>query len=325
MAFVVGLGAAAMGFGTWSLVMMQAANSLTILILVWALSDWRPSLPARDRGVMALLRFGGHLTGFNILGYVENNLGTVLIGRFSGAPALGLYDRAFKLVIVPWWQISLPVARVSISLLCRLHGADAQYARAFRQMLQGLMLVAAPGLIWAAMEAHTVVPLVLGSAWTNAAPIVAWLSVGTIFVPLGSSAYWLFVSQDRVAAQLRYGVISGVLLVASILIGVHWGPIGVARAYAGFGLFIQGVQLWGATRAGPVSGRAVLLALYPIVLALCASALVLGWLGLAAGPAGLAVALAAAYLASAAMLMVFPAGRGIVSDVWALRSVLKPA
>ncbi len=324
-AFVVGLTAAWFGCGYWSLVLMQAANSATILGLVWCLSDWRPSWPARDRGVGALLRFGGHLTGFNILGYIENNLGTVLIGRISGAPALGLYDRAFKLVIVPWWQISLPVARVSISLLCRLEGSDEHYRRAYRQMLQGLLLVAAPGLIWAAMEAPSLVPLVLGPAWTKAAPIVAWLSVGTVVVPFGASAYWLFVSQNRVAAQLRFGMISGVLLITSILVGIHWGPIGVAMAYAGFGPVIQGVQLWGATRAGPVSMAAVLRAVYPIGLGLAAAAaglqalqpMVQGGVVLRLG-----VALVAAYGILGLALLGLPPGRRILAEVWALRKVM---
>ncbi len=325
MAFVVGLGAARLGCGYWSLVLMQAANSATILVLVWCLSDWRPSWPARDRGVGALLRFGGHLTGFNILGYIENNLGTVLIGRISGAPALGLYDRAFKLVIVPWWQISLPVARVSISLLCRLEGSDAQYRRAYRQMLQGLLLVAAPGLIWAAIEAPALVPLVLGPAWSRAAPIVAWLSVGTVVVPFGSSAYWLFVSQNRVAAQLRYGMISGVLLITSILVGIHWGPIGVAMAYAGFGPAVQGVQLWGATRSGPVSLAAVLRAVYPIGLGLVAAAAGLQALQHVAGGDAvvrLGVALVAAYGVVGLALLGLPAGRRILAEVWALRGVM---
>ncbi len=325
MAFVVGLGAAWLGCGYWSLVLMQAANSATILVLAWCLSDWRPSWPARDRGVGALLRFGGHLTGFNILGYVENNLGTVLIGRISGAPALGLYDRAFKLVIVPWWQISLPVARVSVSLLCRLEGSDDHYRRAYRQMLQGLLLVAAPGLIWAAIEAPTLVPLVLGPAWTRAAPIVAWLSLGTVVVPFGSSAYWLFVSQNRVAAQLRYGVISGVLLITSILVGIQWGPIGVAMAYAGFGPVIQGVQLWGATRAGPVSMTAVLGAVYPIGLGLAVAAAGLQVLPqlMGGGAVGrLGVALVAAYGIVALVLLAVPAGRRILGEVWALRGVM---
>jgi PST family polysaccharide transporter len=191
-------------------------------------------------------------------------------------------------------------------------------------MLQGLLLVAAPGLIWAAIEAPTLVPLVLGPAWIRAAPIVAWLSVGTVVVPFGSSAYWLFVSQNRVAAQLRFGVISGVLLITSILVGIQWGPIGVAMAYAGFGPVIQGVQLWGATRAGPVSMTAVLGAVYPIGLGLAVAAAGLQALHVIGGGTvmRLGVALVAAYGIVGLVLLAVPAGRRILGEVWALRGVM---
>ncbi len=335
-AFAVGLGAAIAGFGTWSLVLMQAANSLTILVLAWSLSGWRPSWPRRGAGVMALLRFGGHLTAFNFLGYLETNLATILVGRFGGTAALGLYDRGYKLVIVPWWQISLPVGRVAIALLSRLLAAGGEagsvrYARAYSQMLQGLLLVAGPGLLWSTVQAGQLVPLVLGASWREAAPIVAWLSAGTILVPFGASAYWLFVSQGRVAEQLRYGLGSGAVLIASILAGIHWGPLGVARAYAGFAPLMQGIALWGAVRSGPVRGIDIARSIYPIVLALLAALAVLSAAHVPAGlpplQTGLLLAgcLGLSYGSCGLALLSLPAGRRILGDVWALRGVLRKA
>ncbi len=265
-AVIVGVIAAGLGCGYWSLILMQAANSLTTAVLAWALSDWCPSRPCRGVPIGPMLRFGGHLTALNILGYIENNLGTVLIGSLIGPIALGLYDRAFKLVIVPWWQITLPIARVATSLLARLRGSDYYYARASDRMLQGLLLAVVPGLVWAAMLSDLLVPFVLGRAWSDAAPIVTWLALATCFVPFGECGYWLFVSQDRVGEQLRYAAVSAVFLVAAMLIGVHWGAVGVARSYACFAAVIQGASLWGATRRGPVTLRRVLWATYPIVI-----------------------------------------------------------
>jgi len=329
-AFVVGVGAAVAGAGYWALVAMQAGNSITILVLAWTLSDWRPSWPqgrGQDgAGVGSLLRFGGHLTGFNILQYVETNLGTVLIGRFDGTAALGLYDRAYKLVIVPWWQISLPLDRVAVSLLSRLQGSQAQYAKAHRQLLQGLLLVAAPGLLWAAIAAPDLVPLVLGPAWGHAAPIVASLSLATMLVPYGAAAYWLFVSQDRVGEQLRFGMIGGALLIISILSGIHWGPIGVARSFACFAPFIQGVPLWGATRRGAVRLADILRGTYPIWLGLVLAAVGLVAIGSLPGSIVLHLCggLGCAYAACGTALLCFPAGQRILGDVWALRAALRP-
>ncbi len=330
-AVVAGVTAAWLGFGYWSLVLMQAANSLTVMVLAWGLSDWRPSWPRRGVDIGALLRFGGHLTAFNILGYVESSLSNILIGALNGAMALGLYDRAFKLVVVPWSQFTLPIARVAVTLLARLHGTEDLYVRANDRMLQGLLLVAVPGLVWVAMVSDLLVPLVLGPEWVQAAPIVTALAVGACFFPLGTAGYWLFVSQNRVREQLRYGAISGALLLVSMLIGVHWGAVGIADTYAGSAILVQGASLWGATRRGPVRLPGVLRALYPIVVALLLAGLSVAVAErmLERAGAGTGLRLGAGLLLSygvcAAALVCMPPGLRILRDVWDLRSTLHRA
>jgi PST family polysaccharide transporter len=304
---------------------MQAANSATILALSWGLSAWRPQWPRRQQGLGNLLRFGGHLTGFNLLGILETNLSTVLIGRLNGAVALGLYDRGYKLVIVPWWQISLPMDRVAVALLSRLNGSDRAYAHAHRQMLQGLLIVAGPGLLWACTQSDNLVPLMLGAAWHQAAPIVGTLSLATILVPYGAAAYWLFVSQGLVKSQLRYGMLSSLALLASILAGLPWGPLGVARAYACFTPLIVGLPLWGATRAGPVNLAAIARATWPILAGLAAAGMAL--LLLPAQPGSRLIPelvgdLALSYGTCLFTMFLLRSGRTILVDVWALRSML---
>jgi PST family polysaccharide transporter len=320
-AFVTGLVAAIAGCGAWSLILMQAANSFTIFALAWGLSDWRPHWPRRQEGIGSLLRFGGHLTGFNLLNYLQVNLSTILIGRFDGTAALGLYDRAYKLVIVPWWQISLPIDRVAVSLLSRLQGSDQDYRRAHLLMLQGLLMVAAPGLLWAATQSSLLVPLVLGPNWQGAAAIVGDLSLATILVPFGAAAYWLFVSQGRVQAQLHYGLASGLVLIASILAGLHWGPLGVARSYALFTPLILLLPVWGATRSGPVRLADIGRAVGPIGAGLLVSSAGLRALP-AHGPLSLVADLVLAYAACGAAMLCLPAGRHILTGLWALKSYL---
>jgi PST family polysaccharide transporter len=325
-ACVVGLAASWQGLGAWALVLMQAANSLTILVLAWAFTGWLPSGPRRWRNVAELLRFGSHLTGFNLLAYAEGNLGAVLIGRLSGAVALGLYDRAYKLVIVPWWQVSLPVARVAVSLLSRLCGAPADYVSAWRRMLQGLMLIAAPGLLWAALTSDTLVPALLGQAWRPASPLVCDLALATLLVPFGASGYWLFVSQGRVAEQLRLGMVSGVALVLSAVVGAHWGALGVARCYALFAPFVQGIHFWGATRRGPVGGRAAWLAVWPVLPGLAAAAASVAALQSFLPQADfLPVLLTCCYAACGLAMLSFPSGRRIVREIWAMRLLMSGA
>ncbi len=326
-AAAAGLAAAMAGLGSWSLVLMQAANSATILLLAWLLSDWRPSWPRRGTDIASLLRMGGHLTGYNVLMYFETNLSTVLIGRLYGSTAVGLYDRAFRLVIVPWWQVSLPVDRVAVSLLSRLVGSHASYARAHAQMLQALLLLTGPGLIWAAAQSADLVPLLLGHAWVGAAPVFGWLAIALVPGPFGAAAYWLFVSQGRARAQLQYGFAGGGALLASVLAGIHWGPLGVARAYAAFMPLMTGIPVWGATRHGPVGLASMLRASAPVMLGLAAACAV-QLPGLPGGVDLIAFRLGAelllAYAACGAAITLLPSGRRILMDVWALRNSLTP-
>ena len=307
---------------------MQAVNSLTILVLAWSLSSWRPSRPRREAGVGAMLRFGGHLTGYNLINFVGINCDSILIGKLGGSVALGLYDRAFKLVAAPIWQISLPVARVAISLLSRLHVTPDRYRAAFLQMLQILLLATVPAVMCVAVAADSLVPLLLGPAWTAAAPIVSALAIATAFAPLSISSYWLFVSQGRTAEQLFYVGIKTAIAFTALLVGLYWGALGVARSYAVFGILVHGSLLWGATRSGPVSRGDVLRACYPIVLAALVTAMALAAcersFGDAAEMPGVLRLLLEAGLSYAVFGLALPCtphGMRIVAGIWRLRSM----
>lgn len=327
----VGVGAAWLGLGYWSLVLMQAANSATIAALSWALSGWRPSRPGGVRDAASLLRFGGHVTGYNLLGYLESNLAGILIGALDGRHALGLYDRAQRLIYTPVWHLGAPVARVAVALLSRLRDSGPGYARAYARMLQGLLLATAPGFVCTAMVSETLVPALFGPAWSDAAPVVAWLAVAAAFAPFGMSASWLFVSQGRVRAQMAYGAAKAAVTVSALLVGLPWGVVGIARSYAAFAVLSQGCMVWGATRRGAVGRRDVVRAAYPVALGAlaAAAALHLGERHTAAPGSSVAARLAADYALSYAAcglaLLCSPGGLHLLRGLWGLRSTFRRA
>ena len=328
-AAVVGIGAAWAGMGYWSLVLMQAANGVAILVFAWTLSGWRPSAPRWDPGVAGLLRFGGHMTAFNLISFAGSNLDSILIGRLRGSVSLGLYDRAFKLVAAPIWTLSIPIARVAMSLLSRLRGTPDRYRHAYLQMLQMLLLVTLPAVAFTAVAAGTAVPFLLGPAWAEAAPIVAWLAVATGFAPLSISASWLFVSQGRGREQTGYACARTALSVTALLCGLPWGVVGVAQAYAAFGLIVHGVSLWGATRRGPVALMDAVAACAPLAGAAALAALAVRLaeqqMQMHGVPpwAQLLLGAATAYAAFGAALMAMPGGARLVRGAWALRSAMR--
>ena len=49
--------------------------------------------------------------------------------------------------------------------------------------------------------------------------------------PIASTTGWLFVTQGRTFDMFRWGLIGSTLTVASIIVGLPWGVVGVAASY----------------------------------------------------------------------------------------------
>lgn len=324
-AVIVGITAAWLGMGYWSLVLMQAANAAAILVLAWTMSGWRPSWPRNLVGMGQLLRFGGGVTGYNLINYAGTNLDSVLIGKLGGSLSLGLFDRATKLVATPIWQVSLPIARVAVSLLSRLLGQTDRYRSAYLRMVQGLMLATVPGVICIALTSDRFVPLLLGPSWRDAAPIVTWLAVATAFAPLSISSYWLFLSQGRVREQVVYVSVRTGFMMLSLLTGLHWGVLGVAKSYAAFAFLTHGLMLWGATRTGPVRRADIPRVCYPFVIGAVAVLVAVTWFngsdwtGRRSSGEVLILDVMLSYLVCVLTLLCSPEGLRILQGLWQLR------
>ena len=83
------------GYGYWSLVAMTVTLPLTATLGFWLATGWVPGVPRRRTGIRSMVRFGGTLTLNGLIVYVASNLEKVLLGRFWGVDAIGLYGRAF--------------------------------------------------------------------------------------------------------------------------------------------------------------------------------------------------------------------------------------
>ncbi len=73
--------------------------------------------------------------------------------------------------------------------------------------------------------------------------------------PIGSTTGWIFICQGKTQAMFRWGVYSSLTTVLSFVIGLKWGSIGVAAAYAISGYVLRiPVLAWLLQRVGPVTG-----------------------------------------------------------------------
>jgi PST family polysaccharide transporter len=312
---VTGLLFAWSGSGYWALVYSQIGVSLSTLLLAWSFVRWVPSMPVLRRENLQLLNFGANITSFNFLNFFARNFDNILIGRYLGEMPLGIYDRSYKLLLLPLSQITTPIAKVALPSLARTLHEPETYRRFYFRMLELIILATYPAVIFAIVNSELLIVTLLGQRWSEVSQVFSILAFGAIFAPISSSTGWLFISQDRTKEMRNWGALSSALFVASFVCGLPWGISGVAAFYICVGT-IQGPMLWwGATRRGPLTFRQLSGTLWPYFVA----AIVTGVLeySLRASLPGnfvtLLASLVASYLGFLGIVMIFGSSRkGII-------------
>jgi polysaccharide transporter, PST family len=252
-AMAVAVVAALYGAGYWALVVQRLTYVGLVLVGSWSLAGWWPGLPRRCAGLGKLIGFGSSVTGNNIVALIARNLDQVLIGWFWGPHALGFYERAYKLLMVPINNVTAPIYSVGLPMLSRLRSEPERYRRAYLDLAEKLAMASMPAAALVLACADWIVAVLLGPQWHDAAPILRWLALAAVPLPVSYATGLLFVSQERGRDLLTVGTIGATLSATAIVIGLPFGPEGVAACFALSATFLRApMGFWLAGRKGPV-------------------------------------------------------------------------
>ena len=242
------------GAGYWALILMQLATSITSAIAVWVVCGWRPGLPVRRSGVREMLAFGGNLTASNFLNYFVRNADKLLIGKFWGSGQLGLYSKAYGLLLLPLRQIKRPITAVAIPALSRLQNDPETYRRYYYRAISTIAFITMPLVVMLAALSHEIITIVLGKQWTDSAIIFKVLAFAAFFQPVLGTTGWIFISLGQTKRMMYWELISVPAILMSFVVGLPWGVLGVATSYTICSVVIIAVpSLLFALRYSPVS------------------------------------------------------------------------
>lgn len=229
--FLATAGAAYAGMGYWSLVLGPIVSAAVALGAAWRVVRWKPDRPVLriDADIMS---FGANLTGFNLVNYFARNLDKILIGKFSGPVELGYYDRAYRLLLFPLQNINQPLTRVMIPLLSRVQEDKPRFRDIYMRTNWLLAAVTAPGIAALICTSQQVVGLLFGERWLAIVPIFAWLGIAGLLQPISSTTGWIFICQGKTRTMFHWGMYSSATTVLAFLVGMYWGAVGIAAAYA---------------------------------------------------------------------------------------------
>ncbi len=219
-------------FGVYSLVALQLVKTAAFTVLLWVFSAWRPHRLWDWSAVRELLRFSGSLLGTNILQYWVRSADNLLVGKVAGSDALGLYTRAYSTMLLPVRQIGNVLTRVMFPALARIQDDPARVKRVYLKMVQTIALFTFPAMLGLLAVAPDFVVGVYGQKWRGAIPLLQVLCVVGMLQSVGTTVGWIYTSQGRTDVQLAWSIGASLLTFLAFGIGIFWGAMGVAVAYA---------------------------------------------------------------------------------------------
>jgi len=228
----IAIGGASAGYGYWALVAMSVTQPLIATIALWLTVSWLPGMPQNWAGIRSMMHFGGTLTLNGLIAYVAYNVEKVMIGRFWGADAIGIYGRAYQLVNMPTDNLNSAVGAVAFSALSRLQNDPIRLKNYFLKGFSLVLGLTLPITMACALFADDVVFVLLGPKWKDTAAIVRLLAptiaIFAIINPLG----WLMYSIGLVTRSLKIALVFAPSMIAGCVMGLPHGPKGVAFAYS---------------------------------------------------------------------------------------------
>ncbi len=262
----VAVALAAAGFGAWALV----ANELTICVvstaLMWVMSSWRPRF---EFSVSTLRDFGGYsanLVGKSFLDYLGRNSDNILVGRFLGSAPLGAYSAAYNIMLLPLQNLVRPIQETLFPALSRMQDEPRQIARIWLRTTRLLAALIAPAMFGLLIVAPDFVPVVLGHRWHSAVPIVQILAGVAVLQSL-STGLRVLAAVGQARALFRFSVVFNVITLIAFAVGLRWGIVGVAAAYAIVNLPLQLFFVRMTARAVGISVRDFVLSLRGVAVA----------------------------------------------------------
>ena len=229
--YLVALTCAYRGFGVWSLVFANIANSLSSLVAYWIGSGWRPKWQFDFAEVKSIAKYSLNLSGFGIVNYFSRNADNITVGKVLGQAPLGDYQMAYNLMLTPIQNISSVIAQATFPAFARIQDDNERFRHAYTRSCMLIALISFPVMAGLGVVADPMIRAILGARWVGAIRVFQILAPVGLVQSVQTTVGQIYMAKGRTDWFFRWGLASGAILVTSFLIGIRFGILGVAMAY----------------------------------------------------------------------------------------------
>jgi len=261
------LALAYLGYGIWALVIGRLLN-LTLQAI--GLNLIRPyfKIPLFSFGAARhLLKFGGLYTGTSVLWFVYSQADIFIAGRVLSEELMGYYAVAMYLSAIASVKVMPLLNQVALPAYSRLQDDPSAVGYYFLKVVRVVALITFPIFFGLAVVAPEFVHLILGEKYEGAILPIVLLSLAMPMRMISNLFPAMVYGRGRPGVEMGNTLFGLFVMPIAVLIGVHWGILGLCLAWlTGFPL-VFAFQLRRSAKVAAVPPMAVLRATVPALVA----------------------------------------------------------
>ncbi|MCM1449388.1 MAG: lipopolysaccharide biosynthesis protein [Clostridiales bacterium] len=240
---IVGVFCAWQGMGYWGIAVQTVLYSALNALLLWVMCPWRPGLTFDTRCLREMLPFSLRQLATSLFTHLNNNIFSLLLGRFYGMSLTGFYTQGSKWTTMGTGTITgminsvgQPVMRCTTDDLPRLR-------RVFGKLLRFTAFVSFPAMFGLAIIAEPLIVVAVTDKWLGAVPVMQVLCVGGAFLPFATLYSNLFNAINRPDLYMWNTIVLGCVQLGCLLVSYPFGLMTMLYLYTAVN--IGWLVVWG--------------------------------------------------------------------------------
>jgi O-antigen/teichoic acid export membrane protein len=219
------------GMAYWGIATQSLLFSFLLTLFCWIFSPWRPTLHIDFRPIRGMFKFSCKILFTNIITQINNNLFSLILGRYYNKKVLGSYTQATKWNDIGHNFITGMVKNVSQPVFVKADiGIDYQ-KRVFRKMLRFTAFLAFPAMFGLSFIAKEFITIAITTKWLYSAQLLQILCIGGAFIPISNLYYNLIISRGKSNIYMWCTLVLAVIQLATALCLSPYGVVTMIKVY----------------------------------------------------------------------------------------------
>ena len=220
---IVGITLAANGFAYWGIALQSISFITVMTILNFYFSHWRPRFRFDFTPIKEMIGFSSKIIITNIFTIINNNLFSVLLGKFYSEREVGNFTQANKWNGMGHTTITGMINGIAQPVFTRVADDKARQLAVFRKLLRFTAFISFPAMLGLSLVSKELIIITITEKWLPSADILQLLCIWGAFIPVINLFSNLLISRGHSSIYMWSTISLSLLQIVAVCAIYHTG------------------------------------------------------------------------------------------------------